>query len=266
MQFPWCNRLAIVVCWIGFTPLLVTGQDATEQAVKQQTAKKLKRIMLAVHNYDGAKGSLPAAYTSKDGKPLLSWRVAILPYLGQRAFYDEFHLEEPWDSDHNKALIAKMPDVYLGPTSKHKDGRTVYLTPRGEQTVFPGDRSVTIEEITDGLSNTIAILEVDEDCAVPWTKPDDWMFDPNDPSGGLWTEKCRLKALLERGGDTRLMARTDGQLTRGFCAVFCDGAVRFISDKSSDANVKHAFIRNDGENNRFNFQLIRSDSEKLRAN
>ena len=72
----------------------------------------LKQIGLAMHNYHDARGRLPAAYTvDKDGKPLLSWRVLILPYTEEAALYKEFHLDEPWDSEHNKNLIARMPAV-----------------------------------------------------------------------------------------------------------------------------------------------------------
>ena len=75
-----------------------------------------KQIALAMHNYHAANDHLPpAAIKDKAGKPLLSWRVAILPYLEQAALYNKFHLDEPWDSPHNKALIASMPAVYACP-------------------------------------------------------------------------------------------------------------------------------------------------------
>ena len=69
-----------------------------------------------MHNYHLAHGHFPPAYNkSPDGKPLLSWRVHILPYLEQKSLYDEFHKDEPWDSEHNKALITRMPAVYYLP-------------------------------------------------------------------------------------------------------------------------------------------------------
>jgi len=36
-------------------------------------------------------------------------------------------LNEPWDSEHNKKLIAKMPPVYVRPGSQAGEGKTVYL-------------------------------------------------------------------------------------------------------------------------------------------
>src|SRR5882672_4340583 len=68
----------------------------------------LKQLALAMHNYHSAYGQLPpAAVRDKNGKLLLSWRVLILPYIEQDNLFKEFKLEEPWDSDHNKKLIAK---------------------------------------------------------------------------------------------------------------------------------------------------------------
>ncbi len=69
-----------------------------------------------MHNYHATNGSLPKpAITGKDGKPLLSWRVAILPFIEQQPLYNKFKLDEPWDSPNNKALIKEMPPVYICP-------------------------------------------------------------------------------------------------------------------------------------------------------
>src|SRR6185312_11489838 len=70
-------------------------------------------IMIGLHQYHDAHGKLPPpAITDKAGKPLLSWRVALLPYLEQVALYNQFHLDEPWDSEHNRKLLPQMPKVY----------------------------------------------------------------------------------------------------------------------------------------------------------
>ena len=74
---------------------------------------KFKMIMIAMWNFESANKHLPpAAICDKNGKPLLSWRVAILPYLDENKLYKQFHLDEPWDSPHNLPLAAKMPDIY----------------------------------------------------------------------------------------------------------------------------------------------------------
>ena len=119
-----------------------TVARARASAGRSQCVNNLKMIALAMHNYHSSKKSFPPAYNQgPDGKPLLSWRVHILPYLDQQqALYDEFHLDEPWDSPHNKALIAKMPAVYACPSvpGLAESGKTTYLGPRGEKTIFPG--------------------------------------------------------------------------------------------------------------------------------
>ena len=80
-----------------------------------------------MHNYESAHGTLPpAAVRSTDGTPLLSWRVAILPFIEQDALYKEFKLDEPWDSEHNKKLIAKMPKLYGPARGQAKEGETFY--------------------------------------------------------------------------------------------------------------------------------------------
>src|SRR6202011_6136565 len=100
----------------------------------------------------------------------------------------EFHLDERWDSEHNKALIARMPDVFRAPAANPKlaaDGKTTYLAPVGEATMFPAGRGVRLAEVTDGTANTIQFVHADDDRAVVWTKPDDLQYDAKDPWKGL---------------------------------------------------------------------------------
>ncbi len=156
-------------------------------ARRMQSMNNMKQISLALLNYEQAYGHFPPAYTTdKNGKPLLSWRVLILPFIEQNDLYKQFHLDEPWDSDHNKKLIAAMPSVYKDPVSKvAADGKTDYLTVRGEKTIFPGAKGVRIADIRDGMSNTIMTVEVSDSKAVVWTKPDDFAYDGKTPSKGL---------------------------------------------------------------------------------
>jgi hypothetical protein len=127
---------------------------------------------------------LPAS-VGKDGKPLLSWRVYILPFVDENALFQQFHLDEPWDSPHNRTLIDKMPSVYRLPMSKTEKGRTNYLLPVGNGAVFEADKPTEFKDIKDGLGNTIMTVAVDDEHAVIWTKPEDWSFDPKDPTRGL---------------------------------------------------------------------------------
>src|SRR5262245_36590716 len=81
-------------------------KGARGSAQRIQCANNLKQIGLALHNFEAVHSALPPqAIVDEEGEPLLSWRVAILPYIGEQALYDEFHLDEPWDSEHNLALL-----------------------------------------------------------------------------------------------------------------------------------------------------------------
>jgi hypothetical protein len=195
-------------------------------AEKTQSSNNLKQFALAMHNFHSAYRTFPAAYsTSKDGKPLLSWRVQILPYIEESRLYEEFHLDEPWDSEHNKQLIPRMPKIYAAPGSKAaREFKTNYLVPRGDETIFNKGKKPRIQDITDGTSNTIMIVEASDERAVTWTKPDDYEFDGKQPMAGL--------VGLRRGG---------------FLAAFADGSVRFLKDTIKGETLKALFTRAGGE-------------------
>jgi len=186
---------------------------------RDQSINLLKQIALAMANYESALGSFPPrAICDKQGKPLLSWRVQVLPYLDEYPLYKEFHLDEPWDSEHNKKLIADMPRTYRNPSSKAPPDTTTYLAVCGKGLMFEGTVGRRVEDVRDGTSNTIVVVEANDDRAVPWTKPEDWEYDPDDPLAGL--------------GNAH---------PGGFCAAFADGSVRFIG-KSIDPKLFHAML------------------------
>lgn len=204
--------------------LLPAVQSAPAAARRAQGVNNLKQIGLAMHNHHDAYKTFPAAYTTdKEGKPLLSWRVKILPFIEQEPLYRQFHLDEPWDSEHNKRLIPLMPQVYKAPGGNTGPGMTNYLTVRGEKTVFPGEKGIRLAGIIDGSSNTIMVVEVSDPKAVVWTKPDDFEYDQDHPVAGLV-----------------------GLRRNGFNAAFCDGSVHFISQGIDAETLKLLFMRNDG--------------------
>jgi hypothetical protein len=154
-------------------------EKAQEGAVRSRSANNLKQIALAMHNYASASNNMPpAAVCDKTGKPLLSWRVLILPYIEQDNLYKEFKLDESWDSANNKKLLAKMPNVYAMPgLAKPGDTDTYYRVFYGKGAGFDLIASVPFPAgYTDGTSNTLMCVTAAK--AVPWTKPDDLEFDP----------------------------------------------------------------------------------------
>ena len=147
----------------------------------------LKQLGLAFHNYaDTFAGRFPVDIKNKEGKPLLSWRVAVLPFLDQDTLYKQFKLDEPWDSEHNKPLIAKMPKVFRSPKqgAELKD-RTTYLIPLGSGFISDDPKGSRIQDIVDGTSNTILLVESNDDRAVIWTRPADIAIDKMNPTKGL---------------------------------------------------------------------------------
>jgi hypothetical protein len=147
-------------------------------AASAQSANNLKQIALSLHNYhDTNNGFPPAAVCDKKGKPQLSWRVLVLPYIEQDELYKQFKLDEPWDGPNNKKLIEKMPKVYAMPgKSKPGDTTTYYRVFVGNGAGFDWVTGSKITTIADGTSNTIMCVTAAE--PVIWTKPDELEFDP----------------------------------------------------------------------------------------
>jgi hypothetical protein len=206
-------------------PLL---RRAVKAAGRRESADRLARLVVALHTYaDVHKGQFPpVANFDKDGKALLSWRVHLLPELGEAKLYEEFHLNEPWDSEHNKKLIARMPAVFGGPSRRlNEQGKTVYLAPVGKDMAFTGSAAGRRlpQDFPDGTSNTILLVEADADHAVEWTKPEDLTIDPTKPDAGL--------------------ARHLGQ----FLVAMADGTPHSVKETVSKKTLWAAFTPNGGD-------------------
>ena len=197
-------------------PAVHSARSAARRAV---SSNNLKQIGLAMHMYASAYNHLPArASFDKQGKPLLSWRVHLLPFIEQDSLYKQFRLDEPWDSEHNRALVAKMPQIFRSPSGNAGPGLSHYLGVSGKGLALDGAKELKFSDIRDGTSNTILAVEVDDAHAVTWTKPDDWQYDPQQPLAGLSTVN-----------------------PQGFSVLFSDGSVRSLS-KSIDPKVFHALL------------------------
>jgi hypothetical protein len=191
---PAISPSSIAVAGMGAALLLPAVSSARETGRANTSRNNIRNIMMASRNYQARHlgDKLPArAIISVDGKPLLSWRVAILPDLDRQALYEQFHLDEPWDSEHNKKLIPLMPEIYLHPSMQmpREAGRTIYQIPTGKGTLFEGFKSPTKEVMKniDARGNTAWIVEANPAQAVEWTKPEDIELDATDPWGTLWT-------------------------------------------------------------------------------
>ena len=163
-------------------------QAARESARRTAAANNLRLIAQTMLVYESTHRKFPsAAICDKAGKPLLSWRVAILPFLEESELFNQFRLDEPWDSEHNKQFLEKMPLNFTSPGQDGaKPGMTRYVVPTGKKTAFPTPAvAATMNDFRDGTSKTILVVEAEAGKAVPWTKPDDLAIDPDKPHAGL---------------------------------------------------------------------------------
>ncbi len=188
-------------------PAVSAARDAANRAM---VMNNVKQVLLALLTYEADNARLPPqAICDKQGNPLLSWRVAILPYLGEEELYEAFHLDEPWDSEHNRELIGRMPQVFVSPLAtadETQNGLTNLQVLAGPGTPFTKPATgIRPADVRDGMSNTLAVVEAVSDAAVPWTKPADILFDPDEPLSGVGNPR--------RNGNV-------------FVAGFLDGSVR----------------------------------------
>jgi hypothetical protein len=166
----------------------------------------------------------------------LSWRVHLLPYLGEKDLYKQFKLDEPWDSRHNQKLIEKMPDLYQ--LSKGlKQGETCLHLPTGplkapyEHVAFFNveharkwgeDAATRIRNFTDGPRETILAIVCGGSLAQPWTKPVDLPIDLKAPQTSLGNPKD------------------------GYAVIIADGTARFLNRTITD-EVLRALLTRDGD-------------------
>ena len=216
----------IVVLLIGI--MLPAVQAARTAARRVTSMNNMRQQALGMLSYESAKRQFPPQQMNG-----LSWRVHILPYIEHDYLYQQFHLDEPWDSPHNIQLLDQMPPIYDCPNIHLPPGYTVYQVPYTDLDVNPAGPSalfdtsgegVTFRRITDGSSNTIAVLEVDEAAAVEWTKPADWEFDPSNPTRNL------------------------GNVNIGTIAVsFADGSTHHLPDDIRPEDMKALITRDAGD-------------------
>jgi hypothetical protein len=192
----------------GLTLLM---KEVTAQQGQKEQMKRLQLIAKGCHKFEEANKKLPAtANYDKEGKPLLSWRVHILPYMNQNNLYKLFRLDEPWDSEHNIKLLKMLPDCYFGMAANPNQdnleaGKTIYLRPTGKGTLFDGSTAPTFAMMTDGTVSTMLAVVAGDDHAVEWTRPVDWKFDSEKPWQGLGVKKGeKLKIVTADGAGHRI--------------------------------------------------------------
>jgi hypothetical protein len=219
---------------VSFLPAFAVGRmaNATFSSAKNMNENtkerddRLKKIVKAMDDYHAEHGHYPpAAVYGKDGQPLLSWRVLLLPYMGEKDLYAKFKLDEPWDSLGNKKLISQMPKWYRPSMMfRAQKGKAVDRLLTGPGTVFEGTKGVSKDEIPDGIDQTIFLVEVPNDDGVYWTKPLEYAYKADGPLPPIYGKY---------GNDATI--------------VFGDGEVRSINRGTDEKMIRGLITRNGGE-------------------
>ncbi len=185
------NRLVVVAATVGLMwtrPAFATTIVLDANGV--QDLNNLRDLALALHNYNDAFGTLPAEFSGTNNTPLLSWRVAILPFIGESALYSQFDLTKAWSDPANLSLLNDIPAIFRDPLAPAGSTNTNYVggsMPAGSNpgTLFQGTDTFNLRrDVTDGTGNTILLGETVTG-SIPWTAPEDIAIGSCPTLGGI---------------------------------------------------------------------------------
>jgi len=220
---------------VGLT--LPAMQVARHAARRAQSMNNLKQLGLALNTIADQNATFPAQFTlDAAGKPGSSWRVQLLPNMDAAAAFQLYHLDEPWNSPGNLHATATIPPQFVNPLDP--DGPDVaeaggeagtatvgYVAVAGPGFVFDGDKPCTLRSISDGLSNTIMVIDV--------TQSGIALAEPRDLT---WDEFL-----------TRYQSRNLSGDRQGFIALFADGSVQRIPYDLDPQTLRAYFTIDGGE-------------------
>ena len=239
------SELLFVLLIIGVVIIFLLPAIQQERNSGRNPCKNnLKTIGLALHNYHDTYGSLPPAVVhGPDGQPWHSWRVLILPYLEEQKLYDRYRFDEPWNGPHNRRLAKEadtLPVFHCYADKGTGPGSTSYVAVTGEGTLWPLDQSVSFDDVPDGLSNTILVVEM-SGSGIHWMSPRDLSFDETTfEIGGAANFDIR-----SRHGGTKRWYREDAPPVAG--ALLGDGSVRWLGGlEMKPETVRSLLLRDDG--------------------
>ncbi len=228
----WISFLAIFgIIGLLVVLLLPAVQSARGAAERSMCMNNLKQIQLAILNYESVNRSMPPAYVADaSGKPMHSWRVLILPYLGENALFAKYNFNEPWNGPNNSKLAAQIPDVYQCPSHPHSAAPTSechYFAVVDPASGWPGAVGSSIRQFADGTSQTISVVEA-SGMGINWLEPRDLSMN----------EAVRLLTTQPRSGHSHVR---EGFLTTTYFETSsrnvarCDGSVSWMEQLNDPA-------------------------------
>ena len=234
-------ELLVVIAIIGilFGMLMPAVSRPGYVSSRVMLMNSMRQVGLALHNYESANGHFPPAYIAdEDGNPMHSWRVLILPYLEEKALFDQYDFNEPWDGPNNSKLVNKLQGNPFGANYwEPTDGLTGFKLVTGPETVFVKDQKAGFGAITDGSSNTICLVD-DNSKRVNWMSPEDVTVD----------EAVQLYAKdNKKACGSRVDEDMFGKTTHYFCCVtMFDGSTQTLGLLDDPAKIRDLFTVADG--------------------
>lgn len=231
-----CGGGALFFWRLGTAPMPVTMSTAVPQS---SCVENLRQIGLAMQSYHDRYGSFPPAYVAdEDGKPMHSWRVLLLPYLGEQWVYDQYDFNEPWDGPHNRSLAGLIPGAYHCPDDFGAAAEeTTYVMIVGRETISDGPTGRSTEEITDGTARTILLVETSHS-GINWLEPRDlpadrisYRINDGTPRGIRSNHPGTAHVLLADGSVQALDVQIDAQTVRAMSTIAAGDDVSGFSDR-----------------------------------
>lgn len=216
--------------------VLPAVQTARESARQSQCIGNLKQIGAAMHAYQDRYGCFPPAYLADvSGKPTHSWRVLILPFLGEHDLYARYHFDEPWNGPHNRTLAAAMPSVYRCPSHTAPGTKTSYAMPVGPHAISGGPNGRRMSDVQDGPSSTILVAEaVGKDLL--------WL-EPRDLDTAKMSFQIEATVTVPPGSSEEISSHHPGRVN----VLLCDGSVRTLMAESTSPEQLEAMMTIDGD-------------------
>ena len=229
-------RLGLAIVFVGvLLTLLALAFEAVESAKTSCKGalcmRNLKQVGVALHAYHKTYGCFPPAYIAdKNGKPMHSWRVLILPFLDLEGLYKQYHFDEPWDGPKNRKLHSIPMPIYRcpsdGPVSQTMSS---YVAVVGAGTAWPGATSAKLADFSDGANQTIMLVEM-VNSGIHWMEPKDLDF-----------------AKMPMAINAKSGKGISGEHARGANVAFADGHIEFLKDDTSPALFRALLTIHGGE-------------------